>query len=48
MAKEESKGRGKGPMNQHKRMAEGEKITGMKKGGKAEMKKGEKTKKKGK
>lgn len=30
----DSKGQGKGPVNQHKRMAEGEKVTGMKKGGK--------------
>lgn len=36
-----SKGQGDGPVNQHKRMAEGEKITGMKKGGKVDcMKKG--------
>lgn len=33
-----SKGQGKGPVNQHKRMAEGEKITGMKKGGTVEKK----------
>ncbi len=32
-----SKGQGKGPMNQHKAMAEGEKVTGMKKGGAVEM-----------
>lgn len=31
--KKETKGQTKGPVNQHKRMAEGEKITGMKKGG---------------
>ena len=33
-SKHESKGQTKGPVNQHKRMAEGEKITGMKSGGK--------------
>lgn len=43
--KRESKEQTKGPVNQHKRLAEGEKITGMKKGGSACMKKGGKAKK---
>lgn len=48
MAKEGvSKGQTKGPINQHKAMAEGQKVTGMKKGGVA-CKKGGAVKKKGK
>jgi hypothetical protein len=40
----------KGGLNQHKKLAMGEKVTGMKKGGKADcdMKKGGKVKKEGK
>ncbi len=41
MAKDhKSVGEGKGPINQHKRLAMGEKVTGMKKGGSVCMKKG--------
>jgi hypothetical protein len=38
--KHTSEGQTKGPVNQHKRMAEGEKITGMKTGGIAKKAKG--------
>ncbi len=33
-----SKGQSEGPINQHKALAEGQKVTGMKKGGAVEMK----------